>query len=139
MTTPGGQAADDWAAEEAPADEWGEPEDAPSVVRPYAWTRGRTRPAYDLGVETLVSTSDYGRDVAALTSVEHCAVADLCRGPRSVAEVAGLLSLPLGVARVLLGDMADNGLVAVHRTATSSGDVPDIALMERVLSGLHRL
>ena len=93
----------------------------------------------DLAVETLVSTSKHGRDVAALASVEHRAVAELCRDPRSVAEVAALLSLPLGVARVLLGDMADIGLVVVHRTANASGDMPEVALMERVLSGLRRL
>ena len=120
-------------------DDWGEPEVSASVVRPYTWTGGRTSPVFDLEVETLVSTSEHGHDVAALTSVEHRAVAELCRDPRSVAEVAALLSLPLGVARVLLGDMADIGLVVVHRKANTSGDTPEIALMERVLSGLRRL
>lgn len=120
-------------------DEWGELEASASSVRPYTWTGGRTSPVFDLEVETLVSTSEHGRDVAALTSVEHRAVAELCRDPRSVAEVAALLSLPLGVARVLLGDMADIGLIMVHRTANASGDTPEVALMERVLSGLRRL
>lgn len=121
------------------AEEWGAPEDFASAVRPYTWTRGRTRPVYDLAVETLVSTSAQGRDVAALTSVEHRAVAEMCREPRSVAEVAALLVLPLGVARVLLADMANIGLVVVHRTATSSGEAPESGFMERVLSGLRRL
>lgn len=126
---------------EAPAgpEEWNEPAIPASVVRPYTWTRGRTSPVFDLGIETLVSTSDHGYDVAVLTSEEHRAVAELCRDPRSVAEVAALLSLPLGVARVLLADMADLNLVTVHRSAYSSGDTPDLALMERVLSGLRRL
>jgi hypothetical protein len=123
----------------ATPDQWDEPATSASVVRPYAWTRGRTRPVVDLEVETLVSTSEHGLDVAALTSEEHRAVAQLCRDPRSVAEVAALLSLPLGVARVLLGDMAGIGLVVVHRTASSSGNTPDVSLMERVLSGLRRL
>jgi hypothetical protein len=122
------------------SEEWRRPAvAASSVVRPYTWTGGRTSPVLDLAVETLVSTSEHGRDMAALTSEEHRAVAQLCRGPRSVAEVAALLSLPLGVARVLLADMADLGLVVVHRTASSSGDTPELALMERVLSGLRRL
>ncbi|MGH4023936.1 MAG: DUF742 domain-containing protein [Pseudonocardiaceae bacterium] len=121
------------------AEVWGEPEDFASAVRPYTWTRGRTRPVYDLEVETLVSTSAQGRDVAALTSVEHRAVAELCLEPRSVAEVAALLVLPLGVARVLLADMANIGLVVVHHTATTSGEVPEFGFMERVLSGLRRL
>ncbi|MGH3793720.1 MAG: DUF742 domain-containing protein [Pseudonocardiaceae bacterium] len=120
-------------------EEWGEPEDFASAVRPYTWTRGRTRPVYDLAIETLVSTSAQGRDVTALTSVEHRAVAELCCAPRSVAEVAALLGLPLGVARVLLADMADIRLVVVHRNACSSGDVPEFGFMERVLSGLRRL
>ncbi|MDQ4103797.1 MAG: DUF742 domain-containing protein [Actinomycetota bacterium] len=120
-------------------DERPEPEVSASPVRPYTWTGGRTSPVVALEVETLVSTSEHGRDVAALTSVEHRDVAELCRDPRSVAEVAALLSLPLGVARVLLGDMADIGLIVVHRKANTSGDTPEIALMERVLSGLRRL
>jgi len=108
-------------------------------VRSYTWTRRRTRPVYELAMEALVSTTARGRDVTALSSVKHRAVAELCRGPRSVAEVAALLALPLGVARILLGDMADNGLVMVHRTATGSGTVPESGFMERVLSGLRRL
>jgi hypothetical protein len=119
--------------------DWSQPVTAASVVRPYTWTGGRTAPVFDLAVETLVSTSEHGHDMAALTSEEHRAVAELCRGPRSVAEVAALLSLPLGVVRVLLADMADIGLVVVHRSANGSSNTPDMALMERVLSGLRRL
>ena len=110
-----------------------------SAVRPYTWTRGRTKSGFELAIETLVSTSRRGRDQMALLQVEHRAVAELCEQARSVAEVAALLSLPLGVARVLLGDMAGLGVVTVHQTASSAGTVPDLALMERVLSGLRRL
>jgi hypothetical protein len=119
--------------------EWGQPATSASVVRPYTWTGGRTAPVIDLAVETLLSTSEHGHDVAVLTSEEHRAVAELCRDPRSVAEVAALLSLPLGVVRVLLADMANIGLVVVHRSANGSSNTPDMALMERVLSGLRRL
>jgi hypothetical protein len=110
-----------------------------AAVRPYAWTRGRTKASLDLAIETLVSTSQRGRDQMGLLQVEHRAVAELCEQVRSVAEVAALMSLPLGVARVLLGDMAGLGMVTVHQTASSAGNVPDLALMERVLSGLRRL
>lgn len=112
-------------------------DDLASSVRPYSWTRGRTRSTFELQLETLISTTDHGRDMAALTSIEHRAVAELCSSARSVAEVAALLELPLGVARVVVGDMAGLELVAVHDGP--SGDVPDPALMERVLSGLRRL
>ncbi|GAA4903986.1 uncharacterized protein DUF742 [Actinomycetospora succinea] len=110
-----------------------------AIVRPYAWTGGRTRPVYDLAVETLVSVGSAGRDPSRIPQYEHRAVAELCTEPRSVAEVAAMLKLPLGVARVVIGDMASQGTVVVHQTASTSGDVPDMALMERVLSGLRRL
>ena len=110
-----------------------------AAVRPYTWTRGRTKSGFDLAIETLVSTSARGRAQAASLQLEHRAVAELCEQTRSVAEVAALLSLPLGVARVVLGDMAGLGVVTVHQTASSAGSAPDLALMERVLSGLRRL
>jgi hypothetical protein len=112
---------------------------AAASVRPYTWTRGRTKSGFDLAIETLVSTSPRGRAQAATLQLEHRAVAELCEQARSVAEVAALLSLPLGVARVVLGDMAGLGVVTVHQTASSAGSAPDLALMERVLSGLRRL
>lgn len=116
-----------------------QPAGGAAAVRPYMWTRGRTRSGLDLAIESLVSTSDQGRDQIGLLQVEHRAVAELCEQVHSVAEVAALMSLPLGVARVLLGDMAGLGVITVHQTASSSGGLPDLALMERVLSGLRRL
>ncbi|MGQ0576587.1 MAG: DUF742 domain-containing protein [Pseudonocardia sp.] len=119
--------------------EYPEAESGASAVRPYAWTRGRTKSGFDLAIETLLSTSQRGREQMMMLPVEHRAVAQLCEQTRSVAEVAALLSIPLGVARVLLGDMAGLGLVMVHQTVSSAGNGPDLALMERVLGGLRRL
>ncbi len=120
-------------------DEWDGSEDFRFAARPYSWTRGRTRPVQDLAVETLVSTSDAGRDLTSICSAEQAAIAQLCADVRSVAEVAALLALPLGVARVVLADMIDTGFVLMHRNPLGSGSTPDTALMERVLAGLHRL
>ncbi|MGH3797243.1 MAG: DUF742 domain-containing protein [Pseudonocardiaceae bacterium] len=119
--------------------EWGEPEDFRLLVRPYSWTRGRTRPVQDLALETLVSTSSLARDVTGTVSIEHRAIAELCAEVRSVAEVAALLALPLGIARVLLADMIDLGLVRAHDNPLVPGSQPGLELMERVLAGLHRL
>ncbi len=66
------------------------------------------------------------------------AVLGLCRRLRSVAEVSALLKMPLGVVRVLLGDLADQGRIRVYGTGHATGR-PDRALLERVLSGLRRL
>lgn len=115
-----------------------EREDSAAIVRAYTWTRGRTTSHYHLELETLVSTTERGRDTAALAQ-EYRSAALLCSQPRSVAEVAALLSVPLRVARVLLGDMAGLGLLTVHQTASGDGDAPNYEMLERVLSGLHRL
>lgn len=109
-----------------------------TYIRPYAWTGGRTKSNHVLELETLVSVSE-SCQTARLERLEHHSIANLCRHPRSVAEVGALLSVPLGVARVLLGDMADLGLITVHRTTTKNGSASHLMLMERVLSGLRRL
>ncbi len=126
--------------EELPAFEISAPEppDA-SIVRAYAWTGGRTRSNINLEIETLVSANDQSRQSTGILQAEHQRVVELCHSPRSVAEVAALMRLPLGVVKVLLGDMAERGLVDVHQTASAGGDAPDLGLMERVLSGLRRL
>ncbi|WP_211189758.1 DUF742 domain-containing protein [Actinomycetospora sp. TBRC 11914] len=107
-------------------------------VRPYVRTRGRTHARADLRVETLVSVPSPRRP---LEDPEHRAISDLCDGPRSVAELAALLRLPLGVARILIDDMAEDGTLTVHPTADrlSPGRGPDREVMARVLRGLHRL
>ena len=118
------------------------PDDQPAPgrrrVRPYAMTGGRTRPAHtDLEIEALVSTTSTGERTPKLT-VEQRAIAALCRDILSIAEISARLDLPLGVTRVLVGDMADEQLVIVHRPAHGA-DRPDLALLERVLYGLHSI
>lgn len=92
-----------------------------------------------LEVETLVSTSPRGREQLILLRLEQRAVVELCRLPRSVAEVAAVLRLPLATTRGLLNDMAGRGLVAVHRSIAAQSGVPDLLWMERVLSGLRQI
>jgi hypothetical protein len=113
--------------------------DEAAMVRPYAWTRGRTKANYDLKLETLISTTEQGQDDTLLPQLEHRAVSSLCRYPLSVAEVAAKLSIPLGVARVILSDMAELGLISIHRTFADDDIAAHLVLMERVLSGLRRL
>ena len=109
------------------------------LVRPYTLTGGRTRPSHDdLELEALVSTTSLGESTDLSLSYEQQSIAMLCRDVLSVAEVSARLDLPLGVARALVSDMADEGLVLVHRPA-SPGDRPDLALLERVLYGLRTI
>jgi|SRR4030081_3375232 hypothetical protein len=110
-----------------------------SRVRPYARTGGRTRSAHDLALEALVSTSDKARRYVGVGSPEHRAICGLCVETRSVAEIAAHLYLPLGVVKVLVGDMADAGLVVIHQPGLSLGDQSSRDFMERVLQGLRAL
>ena len=112
-----------------------------ALVRPYVLTSGRTRSRLRLAVETLVSTSRNGatRGLDWATGNEQRAVIELCVEPRSVAEVAALLAVPLGVARVLLSDLAEQGAIVVHDVGIPDDGPPELALMQRVLAGLRRL
>lgn len=116
-------------------------DDVRSWVRPYVWTGGRTDTTLEFELETLVSARkqeaadedpDQMRD-------EHRCVLDLCDQPRSVTEIAALLSVPLGVAKTLLGVMAEENMLVVHSNGDTSGIGPDLQLMERVLRGLRKL
>ncbi|KOX05689.1 DUF742 domain-containing protein [Micromonospora profundi] len=116
-----------------------------ALVRPYAVTRGRTRPRLDIALEALVETTVRGRTAAhgnGGQGREHQYIAALCDGRvQSLAEIAARMQLPLGVARVLIADMATDGLVAVHEPTIldDSDDAVGTELLERVLSGLRRL
>jgi hypothetical protein len=110
-----------------------------SRVRPYTRTGGRTRTAHELALEALVSTSDDGKRYRGVRTVEHRQICDLCLDTRSIAEIAAHLRLPLGVVKVLVGDMADAGLVVIHQTELILGDQSSRAFMERVLQGLRAL
>ncbi|HKS48587.1 MAG TPA: DUF742 domain-containing protein [Amycolatopsis sp.] len=117
-------------------------EDETAVVRPYALTGGRTKAKMPLELETLISASDTAAVRVDLSTVqfEHRSIMEECRMPRSVAEIAALLRVPLGVARVLISDAADAGLITVHKTVSGNEDAEaHFMLMERVLSGLRRL
>jgi hypothetical protein len=111
---------------------------ASPLVRPYAVTGGRTKPRYQLQIEAMVAASHYeSRDLSVL-SPECQAILGFCRDWRSVAEISAVLRMPLGVARVLIADMAMEGLVRVHQMDHAQGR-PDLHLLERVLSGLRKL
>ncbi len=110
------------------------------VVRPYALTRGRTRSGRgDLPLEALV------RGVAGITdptsTPERRRIIELSTASiLSVAELSAHLSLPLGVVRVLVGDLADEGLVVVHTGSPSAAPAAtNLKVLESVLNGISAL
>lgn len=117
--------------------EHGGSEDEP-LFRPYAVTGGRAEPRYHLALETLVVSAAVQQGDLSMLTPEQESIMALCRSVRSVAEVSALLRVPLGVAQVLIADLADDGLVRLRLPALGQ-EQPDHHLLERVLSGLRRL
>jgi len=106
-------------------------------VRPYAITGGRTRATTEVPIEAIVYRTPKGEKAVASMSMERRQILDLLSSPQSAAEISGRLRLPLGVARVVVGDLVDEGFVALNtRSATGR---PDLRLLERVLDGLQAL
>ncbi|WP_110241350.1 DUF742 domain-containing protein [Nocardioides gilvus] len=109
---------------------------APRVVRAFTITAGRTKPKVDLPVEATLRLEEHAHGRSwPNAAVAH--VVDVCH-LRSVAEVSALVSMPIGVVRVLLADLIEAGHVAVQATIssnTSSDQRRD--LIERTLRGLR--
>jgi len=108
-----------------------------SMVRPYTRTRGRTRS--DLALEALVSTTDHGRATGGASTQEYRRICALCVETRSVAEVAALLSIPLGVGKILVEDLAREGMVLIHQPGLVTADRSSMEFLERVLNGIRAL
>ncbi|MEV6995748.1 DUF742 domain-containing protein [Streptomyces sp. NPDC093228] len=101
--------------------------------------RGRTQARHDVFdlVAFVVTVADslYGWPD---TQPEHLTILGLCRTPRSVAEVISNMNLPMGVVRVLLGDLLDLAAIQVGGPA-DSGTQPSLQLIKEVLDGLRAL
>jgi len=118
-------------------------DEAGPVVRPYAMTRGRTSHAaqHRLDVIAVVVSEPHGDDFEADPSLspEHVDIVELCRDtPQSVTELAGELDLPVGVVRVLVGDLVDRELVQVSRSVPAAEPV-DENILRDVITGLRAL
>ncbi|CAL9367125.1 hypothetical protein SUDANB58_00774 [Streptomyces sp. enrichment culture] len=118
-------------------------DEAGPVVRPYAMTRGRTTSAaqhrLDL-IAVVVADPDAGDPEADATlSPEHVDIVGLCHAaPQSVAELAAELDLPVGVVRVLIGDLVDAEFVRVTRPVPPA-ELPDESILRDVINGLRAL
>ncbi|MGW2203677.1 DUF742 domain-containing protein [Streptomyces sp. NPDC001774] len=136
------RAADSWDQAPQPAHHWFDDEAGP-VVRPYAMTRGRTSAAtrHRLDLIAVVvpepAADDPGRDQT--LSPEHVEIVERCsETPQSIAELAAGLDLPVGVVRVLVGDLVEDELVHVTRPVPPA-ELPDVSILREVINGLRAL
>jgi hypothetical protein len=116
------------------------PRNEPSWVRPYTLTAGRTRANIDLPLEAPIE---------ALASAFYHRwppddlrerIVELCATRPSVAEIAARLSVPLGVTRVLVSDLVEEGYLHVLTTLDDMSTVEERReLIGRTLRGLRTL
>ncbi len=124
----GGVAPGDQSSDVDMDDEDGE------LVRPFVITGGRTRHAsVHLRVEALVVATGaaHGREL----QFEHARIIGQCNSPISVAEVAARIGVPLGVAQILVGDLAEAGLVQIHEARQAATP----ALLLRMIDAVRAL
>lgn len=115
-----------------------------NFVRPYVLTRGRTASAMRLDLTAPIVALVAPAQLAATATPEDRRIVELTQTPLALAEVAARMSTPVGVVRVLVGDLAEHGDVQV-RTAADAADGPassehrDVALLQRLLEGIRGL
>ena len=114
--------------------------DEPQLVRPYTLTAGRTNSRIELPLEAPIQTLATTKPPRWPGNDMRGQILKLGVGSPSVAEIAAVLSLPLGVARVLIGDLVTQGYVRVHTTlGDSTTDGERRELIGRTLRGLRAL
>jgi len=130
-------------APEREGSQWYDNEAGP-LVRPYAMTGGRTQPGptgvrFDLIALVTLDKGAPGFDDDTSLGPEHRALIELCRmETQSVAELSADADLPVGVVRVLLGDLLELGCVTVSRPVPPA-QLPDERILREVIEGLRAL
>jgi Protein of unknown function (DUF742). len=126
---------------ESPAAEehtWLDDEAGP-VVRPYTLTGGRSRP-FTSGLNLLTHVEALYAPDADLVGLqpEQRAILELTRTATTVAELAARLDLPVGVVRVLVGDLIQANLVSTFE-ADAAVRAPGDDILQAVIDGLRAL
>lgn len=109
--------------------------DAGPMVRPYTVTQGRTRPARsDLNMITMVMA--LSSEEHPMLNPEHAAIMVACSAPQSIAEVAAAVHLPVGVVKILVGDLVDRGLISYSQPYRGTANS---ALLRNVRDAVSKL
>ncbi|MDP9847535.1 DUF742 domain-containing protein [Streptosporangium lutulentum] len=109
-------------------------EEAGPVVRPYALIGGRTRSSGDtLDLIAMVTSTGAVSSGGFVPGPEQERILAMVTTATSVADVASDLNLPLGVVRVLLGDLQDHKLISIGRASASE------RILKEVINGLRAL
>jgi hypothetical protein len=113
---------------------------SPNPARPYTLTGGRTRARIELPIEVSVETLVPGGEIDWSPGDVRTVIVQLCQDRPSIAEISSYADLPIGVTRVLVGDLVESGHLRVHATLTDRSTATERRrLIERTLDGLRAL
>jgi hypothetical protein len=99
---------------------------------------GRTRvDGVHLPIEALVTVTELASRPADDLQREHRLILELVTRPLSLAEIGVGLGVPVGVARVLVSDLANAGYLEVHLPQVIVNGRPSQDILERLLDGLR--
>ncbi|MEU4692309.1 DUF742 domain-containing protein [Actinoplanes sp. NPDC023714] len=104
------------------------------LVRPFMLTGGRTEPVIDgLRVESQLRAAPAA--LSAPLRFEARRIVELCQRPRSLADLSAALLAPLGVLRVIVGDLLTEGYLSIEE---QPGEL-SVDLIERIRDGVRAL
>lgn len=108
------------------------------MVRAYTITGGRTNTeAPQLRFESMVALTEQGVASSTQLTFERKKIAALLDQPLSVAEISAKVSIPIGVARVLVGDLIVDGILRLFDAPTDASQ--DISLVRELIDGIRNL
>lgn len=111
----------------------------PALVRAYTLTGGRTASVIQLALEARI-TIDPEASRRTWRNPLARRIAEMESRTSSVAEIAAELGQPVGVVRVVIGDLVEAGAASVEQTMTEDMTTAERRdLMERTLRGLREL
>jgi hypothetical protein len=111
--------------------------DTGRLIRPYAIIGGRTTvDGSKLTLETQIQASARASAHLGAYRWEAARLVELVRTPMALIEVAARLEVPVGVARVLVADLCNDGAVILHEPQKSMSFT---SLLEKVLDGVRSL
>ena len=106
------------------------------LVRPYAMTGGRTAAdVATISLEAQIQVSGT-QPAGKVYRWEAARILELAATPIALIELSARASIPIGVARVIVSDLAGDGALVVQRPPTQPTYT---SLLEKVLAGVRAL
>jgi hypothetical protein len=102
-------------------------------------TKGRTIPdgQKSFGLMDIVAATGERPAEHFRPGPEHRRILRICQRPTPIVDLTSEMDLPLGVVRVLLGDLMSQGMLRI--VAAQREQAPDQRLLRMVLHGLQSL